>query len=81
MILDCATGEHHTYTIDELPEWVDRVQPEEFILTQLNNKGKYVHGYLNFSDKDKYKTSPGEADFVQQGQLLSGDWSYECGGG
>ena len=61
VVMDCATGESHKYTIEELPEWVDRVQPENFIMTQLNHKGEYVHGYLNFSDKDKYRTSPGAA--------------------
>ena len=59
VVLDCATGESHTYSIQDLPDWVDRVQPENFIMTQLNHKGEYVHGYLNFSDKDKYRTSPG----------------------
>ena len=49
------------YSIDEVPEWVDRVQPESFIVNQINNKGEYVHGIFNFSDKDKYRTSQGEA--------------------
>ena len=56
-----------TYAIDQLPEWVDRVQPEDFIMTQLNNKGEYVHGYLNFSDKDKYRTSPGQTIIYNDG--------------
>ena len=60
VVIDCATGESNMYSIADLPEWVDRVQPEDFIMTQLNNKGEYVHGYLNFSDKDKYRTSEGE---------------------
>lgn len=61
VVMDCATGESHMYSIEDLPDWVDRVQPESFIMTQLNHKGLYVHGYLNFSDKDKYRTSPGAA--------------------
>lgn len=60
VVMDCATGESHRYSISDLPDWVDRVQPEDFIMTQLNHKGEYVHGYLNFSDKDKFRTSPGE---------------------
>ncbi|BFJ86893.1 hypothetical protein WMO24_01290 [Ruthenibacterium sp. CLA-JM-H11] len=68
VVLDCATGESETYAIDQLPEWVDRVQPEDFIMTQLNNKGEYVHGYLNFSDKDKYRTSPGQTIIYNDGR-------------
>ena len=45
-VMDCATGESNTYSIEELPAWVDRVQPEDFIMTQLNNKGEYVHCLL-----------------------------------
>ena len=67
IVLDCETGESTRYTIDELPAWVDRVQPESFILTQLNNQGEYVHGYLNFSDRDKFRTSEGSALLYNDG--------------
>ncbi len=59
VVMDCSTGKSTSYSIDALPDWVDRVQPEDFIMTQLNHKGEFVHGYLNFSDKDKFRTSPG----------------------
>lgn len=68
IVMNCATGESQKYTIAELPEWVDRVQPEDYIMTQLNNKGEYVHGYLNFSDKDKYRTSAGETLIYNNGR-------------
>ena len=55
------------YSIDEVPDWVDRVQPEDFIVNQINNKGEYVHGIFNFSDKDKYRTSEGEAIIYNNG--------------
>ncbi len=67
VVMNCTTGESETYAIDELPQWVDRVQPEDYIITQLNNKGKYIHGYLNFSDKDKFRTSPGETIIYNNG--------------
>ena len=67
IVLDCETGESTRYTIDELPAWVDRVQPESFIITQLNNQGEYVHGYLNFSDRDKFRTSEGSALLYNDG--------------
>lgn len=59
ILLNATTGEIEKYTIENVPKWIDRVQPESFILNQINNKGNYVKGIFNFSDKDKYKTSQG----------------------
>lgn len=67
IVMDCATGESNYYDIASVPEWVDRVQPEQFIRQQINNKGEYVHGFLNFSDKDKYRTSQGQAIIYNDG--------------
>lgn len=74
LVLDADTGESHLYSIEELPDWVDRVQPESFIMRQLNQKGEYVHGYLNFSDKDKFRTSQGQSILYNSGQcyLMTG---------
>ena len=68
IVMDCATGKSARYAIGALPAWVDRVQPENFIMQQLNNKGAYVHGYLNFSDKDKFETSEGDAIIYNDGR-------------
>ena len=65
--VNATTGEVQYYSIDEVPDWVDRVQPEDFIVSQINNKGEYVHGVFNFSDKDKYRTSQGEAIIYNNG--------------
>lgn len=59
ILVNATTGEMEKYSIDEMPEWVDRVQPEDFILQQIRNKGEYVNGIFNFSDKDKYRPSEG----------------------
>jgi hypothetical protein len=59
IIVDAQTGKTAKYSISDMPSWVDRVQPEDFILTQLNNRGHYIHGIWNFSNKDKFQTSPG----------------------
>lgn len=59
IIVDAQTGSCKSYNLDEIPEWVDRVQPEDYIISQINNKGKYVHGIFNFSNKDKFQTSQG----------------------
>lgn len=59
VIVDAATGESTIHTLETLPGWVDRVQPEQFLLNQINNQGQYVHGIFNFADKDKFKPSAG----------------------
>lgn len=59
ILLNATTGQMDRYGIDEVPEWVDRVQPEDFVLTQIANRGNYVHGIFNFANKDKYRPSEG----------------------
>ncbi len=68
IVIDAQTGESETYDMQSIPEWVDRVQPQSFILNQINNKGEYVHGIFNFSDKDKYKTSQGSLVVYNEGR-------------
>ena len=60
------TGEIYEYDIKDAPEWIDRIQPEKFILTQFNNWGTLLHGVFNFSNKDKRVLSDGV-------QLVYGD--------
>ncbi len=65
--LNATTGEVAEYVIDDVPSWVDRVQPESYIFNQLNNNGKYVHGIFNFSNKDKFMTSDSSAIVYNEG--------------
>ena len=67
-VVNASTGQMQQYTIDEIPDWVDRVQPENFILQQLNNKGEYVRGWLNFADKDKFRASQGHMIIYNNGR-------------
>lgn len=55
--VDATTGEKKRYEVDEVPNWVDRVYPRPLINNQINNRGQYIHGVFNFSNKDKYQTS------------------------
>ncbi len=65
--LNATTGETAEYSLAEVPEWIDRVQPENFIMNQLNNQGSYVHGVFNFSNKDKFMTSSETAIIYNEG--------------
>lgn len=53
VVVDTQTGDTKEYSIDNAPAWIDRIQPDRFIETQLNDWGQYVKGYWNFSNQDK----------------------------
>ena len=68
IVMDAETGKSTRYALADIPAWVDRVQPEDFVITQINNKGQYVHGVFNWADKDKYRTSDGEIIVYNDGR-------------
>jgi hypothetical protein len=45
--LDAVTGETQRYSLNESPQWVDRVYSADLILSQLNDYGQYQDGYWN----------------------------------
>lgn len=53
VICDPQTGKCEWYSVQESPEWVDIIQPEDFVYRQLANYGTLVHGAFNFSQKDE----------------------------
>lgn len=59
VVVDAQSGAITEYVIGKTPKWVDRIQPLDFIENQLNDYGKYVHGYWNFSNQDKLQITEG----------------------
>ncbi|MEG0290631.1 MAG: CvpA family protein, partial [Erysipelotrichaceae bacterium] len=61
IILDPVSGDMKKYGLKDLPKWVDRVQPAEFAINQLENWGKYVNGFINtlFGQKDMLMNTDG----------------------
>ena len=61
IIVDPVSGEMNKYDMDNIPDWVDRVQPAELAWQQIDNWGYYVHGYFNtlFGQKDMIQTTEG----------------------
>lgn len=55
------TGEITFYPKDNVPKWVDRINPAEYVLAQLNWWGNYVHGFWNtvFGKRDMLMTTDG----------------------
>jgi hypothetical protein len=63
IVLDVQTGEQTYYAVKDVPAWVDRVQPQDFVEEQIHDRLEYVHGWLNPSNKDKLAIA-GEMDLV-----------------
>ena len=59
IVVDVYTGAMQSYSIENTPLWVDRIQPINFVEKQLNDWGDYVHGYWNFSNSDKLQITEG----------------------
>lgn len=68
IMVDAQSGTCEEYSLANVPDWVDRVQPEDFILEQINNKGEYIHGVFNFSNKEKYRVSSGSNIIYNEGR-------------
>ncbi len=58
-VVNASTGEIKKYTAENAPEWIDRIQPKEFVQNQLYYWGEYVHGFWNFSNLDKLMPTDG----------------------
>lgn len=61
VLVNAVNGDHQYYDIDDVPSWVDRVYPANLIISQLENYGKYTHGFLNsiFSQKGVLQPTDG----------------------
>jgi len=59
VVVDTQTGQTSEYSIADAPVWIDRIQPDNFVETQLNDWGKYVKGYWNFSNENKLQITEG----------------------
>lgn len=59
IVLNAQTGEIKDYSTTNAPRWIDRIQPDNFVEEQLDDWGDYVHGWWNFSGKDKLETTNG----------------------
>ncbi len=59
VICNVETGEVKKYSINDVPEWVDVVQPDKFISDQINNWGEYSQGAVNWSETGKFQKTSG----------------------
>jgi len=45
--VNARTGEIVQYSMENIPAWIDRVQPEHFIYSQIRDWGEYINGFWN----------------------------------
>lgn len=71
IVVDAVSGDMAKYDLDEVPVWVDRVQPTDLAWYQIDNWGYYVNGFFNtlFGRKDVIQTTEGFNYVVIDGQV------------
>ncbi len=67
VIVDVQTGDIKEYDIEHTPSFVNLVQPRNVVEDLIYYWGEYVHGYVDFSDKDRKRATPG-MDIVHDGK-------------
>ena len=45
--IDVQNGEINSYSIEDTPAWIDRIQPQEFVEDQIRCWGEYKEGWWN----------------------------------
>lgn len=72
VITNAKTGSTAYYATEDVPGWVDRIQPAEIVYSQLDYWGKYVHGFWNslFAKKDILTVSTGTNYIYSNGNML-----------
>lgn len=61
--VNAVTGDVRRYRMGAEPAWVDRIQAEEFILEQMQDRGEYVHGFINLNNEGRLRVD-GMLDLV-----------------
>ncbi|MCC3868421.1 hypothetical protein [Terrisporobacter mayombei] len=73
-IVDAQSGEVKIYSIKDTPKWVDRIQPESFIVDQINNWGLYVKGFINSVISEEGVLLPSEGTSLVYGEDGKSYW-------
>lgn len=61
VLVNAVTGESQWYPKEEVPQWVDQLYYAELLIDQLDDNGRFQHGYINsvFGQKDVRRTTYG----------------------
>ena len=71
IVVDPSSGDSTYYEMEDIPAWVDRVQPAQIAWSQIDNWGYYINGFFNtlFSQKDMLQTTNGYNYVLVNGQV------------
>jgi hypothetical protein len=64
IVLDVQSGAIKEYGLDEVPTWIDRVHPMDFVHRQLTYYGAYAAGYWNFAKDQFMKPTEGMSTLI-----------------
>ena len=73
-VVDAQTGEVKVYSIEDTPKWVDRIQPESFVVNQIKDWGLYVNGFLNSLISEEGVLLPSEGTSLVYGNDGKSYW-------
>ena len=61
VLVNAVTGETEYYKVGDIPTWVDHVYNTDLIISQYDNHGRYIHGFINslFGQRDVTVTTEG----------------------
>lgn len=80
VLCDATTGETQDLSLEECPEWVDRVFPAELLIQQYNWWGSYNNGWLNsfLGQEGVVRTTPGTDGTLGYNYIAKDDdvWVY-----
>ena len=80
VMCDACTGECSELTVEDVPQWVDRVYPAELLLRQYNWSGRYASGWFNswLGQSGVVQTTPGSNGLVGYNYIAKDDdvWVY-----
>ena len=80
VLCDATTGETQDLSLEECPQWVDRVFPAELLIQQYNWWGSYNNGWLNsfLGQEGVVRTTPGTDGTLGYNYIAKDDdvWVY-----
>ena len=80
VLCNASTGECTELSVDEVPQWVDRVYPAELLLRQYNWSGRYQQGWFNswLGQSGVVQTTPGTDGSLGYNYIAKDDdvWVY-----
>ncbi len=80
VLCNASTGECQELSLDEVPQWVDRVYPADLLIRQYNWSGRYQQGWFNswLGQSGVVQTTPGSNGKLGYNYIAKDDdvWVY-----